>query len=122
MFLTRKGLRQGDPLPHLLFNRVFDVLTRLLLKASGNQLIRGLGQSIYPGGVISLEYATDTIMFATKDPVLAPNLTWILTCFEQVSGMSINFDKSVMIPINLDLCEINSLSQIFGLSHWQLPN
>lgn len=32
---------------------------------------------------------------------MATNLKWVLTCFEQVSGMRINYDKSEMMPMNL---------------------
>lgn len=67
-----------------------------------------------PGGVISLQYADDTIMFVDSDPVLATNLKWVLTCFEQVSGMKINYDKSEMIPLYMEPHEIDSLAGIFG--------
>lgn len=113
-FLTGKGLKQGDPVSPLLFNLVVDVLTRMLVKATDKHLIRGLGQDLYPGGVISLQFADDTIMFVDGDPSLATNLKWTLTCFEQVSGMRINYSKSEMIPLNLEPAEISSFSTIFG--------
>jgi hypothetical protein len=34
------------------------------------------------GGVISLYYANDIILFVDKDEEWARNLKWILTCFE----------------------------------------
>lgn len=105
----------------LLFNLVVDVLTKMLIKASARSLVKWLGQSIYPGGVISLQYIDDTIMFVDSDPTLAKNLRWVLTCFEQVSGMRINFDKSEMIPINLVDDEIHSLSDIFGCPVGSFP-
>lgn len=120
-FLTGKGLRQGDPLSPLLFNLVVDVLTKMLVKASDRNLVKGLGHSIYPGGVISLQYADDTIMFVDKDPSLAANLKWVLTCFEQVSGMRVNYDKSELIPINLEDDELNSLADVFGCPIGNFP-
>ena len=62
-FLTGKGLRQGDPLSPLLFNFVGDVFTRMLAKAARGGLISGLLCDFCPGGVFSLQYADDTLLF-----------------------------------------------------------
>jgi hypothetical protein len=53
-FQIAKGLRQGDPLSTVLFNLVVDILSRMLQKAAENGLIKGLGNDIIEGGVISL--------------------------------------------------------------------
>jgi hypothetical protein len=52
-FQTTKGMRQGDPLSPVLFNLVVDILSRMLQKATENGLIKGLGNEIIEGGVIS---------------------------------------------------------------------
>lgn len=65
-------------------------------------------------GVISLQYADDTIMFVDSDHALATNLKWLLTCFEQVSGMRINYDKSELIRMNIEPLDIETLANIFG--------
>lgn len=52
---------------------------------------------------------------------MATNLKWVLTCFEQVSGMRINFDKSEMIPLNLDPDEITNLGEILGCPIGKFP-
>jgi hypothetical protein len=44
-FRTGKGLRQGDPLSPMLYNLVGDVLTKMLVKAASNNLIKGLPPS-----------------------------------------------------------------------------
>jgi hypothetical protein len=44
-------------------------------------LIRGLVSDLVPGGVISLQYADDTILFVDKEISYAENLKCILTCF-----------------------------------------
>ena len=63
-FSPGKGLRQGDPISPLLFNLVVDVLTRMLAKAAEKGLIKGLLADFVPNGVISLQYADDTILFS----------------------------------------------------------
>lgn len=45
----------------------------------------------------------------------------VLTCFEQVSGMRINFDKIEMIPMNLEDDEITCLSDVFGCARGSFP-
>jgi hypothetical protein len=65
-------------------------------------LIQGLGDELVQGGVISLQYADDTILFLSKDVSKTENLKWILTYFELLSGMRVNYQKSEMIPINIE--------------------
>jgi hypothetical protein len=43
----------------------------------------------------------DTNLYSTEDPELATNLKWVLTCFEQISGMRINYSKRELIPLCL---------------------
>jgi hypothetical protein len=72
-FLKGKGVRQGDPLAPLLFNTVVDVFTRMLVKGVNAGLIRGLCSNLIPGGVVSLQYADDTLLFLENDREVAVN-------------------------------------------------
>jgi hypothetical protein len=119
-FVAGKGLKQGDPLSPILFNYIADVFTKILYKAARNNLISGLLPSVVPGGVISLQYADDTILFLEKDVEMARNLKWLLTCFEQMSGMRINYHKSDFLTINVEEDEARVFAQIFGckLAHF----
>jgi hypothetical protein len=112
-FLTGEGLRQGDPIAPLLFNCVVDVFSRMLVKGTNCGLIRGLCPNFILGGVVSLQYADDTLLFLENDPQVALNLKWILSCFEQISGMRINFHKSELIPINIEPKELLPFIEIF---------
>jgi hypothetical protein len=100
-FKTGKGLRQGDILSPLLFNLVADALNRMLAKASRDGLVSGLLEEFRPGGILSLQYVDDTLLFSTPDYRSLRNLKGVLMLFEQVSGMRINFHKSEVIPLNL---------------------
>jgi hypothetical protein len=55
-------LKQGDPSSPILFNLVVDVFTKMLSKAAA-RWISGLFPQVAPGGVISLQYADETILF-----------------------------------------------------------
>jgi hypothetical protein len=48
-----------------------------------------------------------------NDPIVDVNLKWILTCFEELSGMRINFHKSELIPINMEADEVHPFVEIF---------
>jgi hypothetical protein len=120
-FLTGKGLRQGDPLAPLLFNTVVDVFSRMLVKGSNAGLVRGLCSNLILRGVISLQYADDTLLFLEKNREVAINFKWILTCFEQLSGMRINYHKSELIGINVDNMEMSPFLEIFQCVEGQFP-
>ena len=112
-FKARKGLKQGDPSSPILFNFVDDVFTKMLYKAAGRGLIRGLLPQVVPGGVISLQYADDTILFLENNEIFARNLKWFLSCFEGMSGMRINYHKSDLMTINVDSAQAVVFAQFF---------
>jgi hypothetical protein len=73
------------------------------------------------GGIISLQYADDTILFLENDLEKASTLKWILVCFEKMSGMKINYDKSDLITIELDDDRANGFAKIFLLQKSEFP-
>jgi hypothetical protein len=101
-FLTGKGVRHGDPIYPIIFNFMADVFTRMLLKAANHGHISGIMQSMTHTRVISLQYADDTLLFLKNDLNSAINLKWLLSCFEQMSGMRINFHKCDLIAIKVE--------------------
>ena len=112
-FRASKGLKQGDPSSPILFNLVADVFSKMLMKAASAGLIKGLLPQVVPGGVISIQYADDTILFLEPKIEFARNLKWFLSCFENMSGMRINFHKSDLMTVNIDPGHANSFAQIF---------
>ncbi|XP_015955069.1 uncharacterized protein LOC107479451 [Arachis duranensis] len=77
-FKMEMGLRQGDSLSLYLFVLVVDVLNRMIGEA----------------------FADDTIMFCPPEEETVRNYKRLLRCFEVMSRLSINFDKSSLIPVN----------------------
>jgi hypothetical protein len=87
----------------------------MLQKVGSGNLIEGLGNEIIEGRVISLQYANNTILFMAKDKEYARNLKWILSCFELMSGMGINYHKNELVPINIENEEEETKwAKIFG--------
>jgi hypothetical protein len=101
---------------------VVDVLSRTLQKAASVGLIRGLGEILVSRGVVSLQYADDTIFFVDKYEEKAENLKWILNYFDLMSGMRVNYHKSEVVPINIEQREeIDSFARIFGCPMGEFP-
>jgi hypothetical protein len=120
-FKTGKGLRQGDPMPPLLFNLIGDVLTKMLMKASRGGLIKGLMENFRPGGLLALQYADDTLLFSSCDRNGLRNMKIVLMLFEKNSRMRINFSKSKFIPMNLIEEDIHEISHILKCPVGALP-
>ena len=93
-FQTKKGLRQGDPLLPILFNIVADMLAILIEHAKSEGQIEGVIPHLVDGGLSILQYADDTILFMEHDIEKGRNLKLILSAFERLSGLKINFHKS----------------------------
>lgn len=100
----------------------------MLVKGVQSGLVRGMCPNFCAGGVICLQYADDTLLFVENNPRIAINLKWILTCFEMISGMPINYHKSELVPINLEESETQNFLDIFQcvmvvspLNTWEFP-
>jgi hypothetical protein len=73
----------------------------MLIQVSSNGPIKGLCLDLFLGGVVSLQYGDDTLLFLEKSNTTTINLKWILKCFEHISGMKINCHKSELMSINM---------------------
>jgi hypothetical protein len=120
-FKAGKGLRQGGPLSPLLFNLVIDVLTMKLEKAAENKLIIGLLEQFRVGGIMTLQYADDTVLCSTCDRASLRNLKGVLLLFGVVSGMIINFHKNEGIPMNVDGGEAHEIAHLLSCLIGTLP-
>ncbi|RVW68265.1 putative mitochondrial protein [Vitis vinifera] len=107
---TSRGLRQGDPLSPFLFTIVADVLSRMLLKAEERSLLEGFRVGRNRCRVSHLQFADDTILFANSSEEELQTLKSLLLVFGQISGLKVNFDKSNLFGINLDLNHLSRLA------------
>jgi hypothetical protein len=102
-FRSSCGVRQGDPISPLLFNAAVDVLAEILEKAKISGHISGVVGHLIPGGGIThLQYADDTMIMVEGSELDLINLKFLLLCFEAMSGLKINFDKSEVVVMGFD--------------------
>jgi hypothetical protein len=87
-----RGLRQGDPLSHMLFILAIDPLHRLIELAAS----RGLVHPILPRAA-SLRcslYADNAAIFANPDRTELHHITQVLNLFGKCSGLKVNLNKT----------------------------
>ena len=73
----------------------------MLIKAVGHGLIQGLLPEVQEGGIVSLQYADDTLLFLKNDINQAKHFKYLLACFEQLSGLVINYDKCDLLTLGM---------------------
>jgi hypothetical protein len=120
-FQTLKGLRQGDPMSPILFNIVADMLAVLIARAKEDGQIRGLVPHLVEGGISVLQYADDTILFMEHDLEKSINMKLILSFFEQLSGLKINYHKSEIYCFGKAKEVEHDYRTIFGCEVGSLP-
>jgi hypothetical protein len=81
----------------------------------------GLLKSFCPSGIISMQYADDTMLFLDNKIAYVMNLKWIFSCFEQMSGMRINFHECDLAPVNVDSDMAQTFAQTLSCKIGILP-
>ncbi|XP_050238334.1 uncharacterized protein LOC126687820 [Mercurialis annua] len=96
-FSWKWGVRQGDPLSPMIFIIAVEGFRALYASATSKGLIDGISVDGYANPVSILQFANDTHIFISHDLEQIRNILRILCCFELVSGLQINFNKSSLI-------------------------
>ena len=73
------------------------------------------------GGLSIFQYADDTIIFMEHDVEKDRNLKSILSAFEQLSGLNINFHKSELFCFGEAQDDANLYAELFGCGQGQFP-
>ncbi|CAI0385094.1 unnamed protein product [Linum tenue] len=114
-FPVEKGLRQGDPLSPGLFVLIMDVLSFFISKLRDDGKIKGfcMDESNGRGEVTHLLFADDTLIFCEASYEQVLNILGTLVCFQAVSGLQINLEKSTMFVVG-DVPNPDFFASIFG--------
>ncbi|XP_016173726.1 uncharacterized protein LOC107616260 [Arachis ipaensis] len=116
-----RGLCQGYPLSPFLFVLVVDVLNRMIGEAVRNRRISPLLVRRDKIELSHLQFADDTILFCLPEEETVRNYMRLLRYFEMMSGLSINFEKSNLIPVNCSQEWVNRMCQLLGCQEAALP-
>ena len=71
--------------------------------------------------VSHLQYAVDTIFFGEWSKDNAMSLMCILKCFEEVSGLRVNFNKSRVYGVGVNESEIDEMARWIRCSRGEFP-
>ncbi|XP_015972101.1 uncharacterized protein LOC107495467 [Arachis duranensis] len=116
-----RGLRQGDPLSPCLFVLVVDVMNRMIREAVRNSQISLLLVGRDKIELSHLQFADDTILFYPQEEETVRNYNRLLRCFEMMFSLSINFEKSNLIPVNCIQEWVSRMCQLLGCQEATLP-
>ncbi|KAK2417418.1 hypothetical protein QL285_039719 [Trifolium repens] len=101
-FPLERGLRQGDPLSPFLFLLAaegLNVMMRAMVEA--NQFT-GYTVGVKEGVTVShLQFADDTLLVGAKSWANVRALRGVLLLFELMSGLKVNFHKSMLVGVNI---------------------
>ncbi|XP_057760992.1 uncharacterized protein LOC130981409 [Arachis stenosperma] len=120
-FKMERGMRQGDLLSPFLFVLVVDVLNRMIGEAVRNGRISPLLVGRDHIELSHRQFADDTILFCPPEEETIKNYKRLLRCFKLMLGLSINFDKSSLIPINCGEQWVQRMCSVLGCKQATLP-
>lgn len=97
------------------------MLNRLVERAIAKGVIKTLKVGNKEVNLSHLQFAKDTIIFCPQNEEKARNCRRLLQFFEVMSGLSINFEKSMIIPLNCEERWIARSRFYLGCSSGKLP-
>lgn len=121
-FHCRWGVTQGDPLSPLLFVLAADFLQSMINKAKDLGLIQLPIPTVYTNDFLVVQYADDTLIIMEGDARQLFFLKALLNNFSLAIGLRINFNKSMMVPINVADEKLYLLARTFGCSKGLCPS
>ncbi|GKC38993.1 kinase-like domain, beta-lactamase/transpeptidase-like protein [Tanacetum coccineum] len=116
-----KGVRQGDPLSPFLFILAAEGLNAIVSEAVENGIFRGIQVGVDNVMVSHLQYVDDTTFFGEWNKENDKYLMCILRCFEEVSGLRVNYNKSKLYGIGVTERELSEMASWMGCGVGDYP-
>ncbi|XP_071695782.1 uncharacterized protein [Rutidosis leptorrhynchoides] len=120
-FSPERGIRQGDPISPFLFIIVAEGLNILVKRALANGHLQGLKIGHDNLNITHLQYADDTIFFGEWNKRNAKYISKLLKCFENISGLKVNFRKSKLYGIGTSTTETEQMACYMNCSAGHTP-
>lgn len=118
-----RGLRQRDPLSPLLYNLVAEVLNLMLRRANQKGLFKGIFLNKHGQDQLThLQFADDTLLFIEGSLESVRTVKRILQCFQLLTGLRINFNKSSLYSCSKDRELVTKCANSLGclVGEWPL--
>ena len=74
-----------------------------------------------PGGITHLQYADDTLILIQNNDAAIANLKFLLLCFEDMSGLKINFHKSEVFVLDCPIQEQRRITNMLNCKLGAFP-
>ncbi|XP_071685671.1 uncharacterized protein [Rutidosis leptorrhynchoides] len=120
-FRIERGVRQGDPISPFLFIIAAEGLNLLTKRAIECGLYKGVKIGSEDINISHLQYADDTIFLGEWNRQNFCNLMKLLKCFENASGLKINYNKSKLFGLGVNKDEVEVLAIRVGCKIGELP-
>jgi len=114
-FPLHRGLRQGDPLSPFLFLLAAEGLNVMMTSVVDNNLFTryGIGTS-NEVAVSHLQFADDTLLLGANSWANVRALRAVLSLFAYMSGLNVNFNKSILVGVNIADSWLNEAASILN--------
>ncbi|GAU26988.1 hypothetical protein TSUD_290390 [Trifolium subterraneum] len=121
-FPLERGLRQGDPLSPFLFLLAAEGLHVMMEAMEAQNLFSGymVGKSA-PISVSHLQFADDTLLMGTKNWANVRALRVVLVLFETMSGLKVNFNKSMLVGVKISDSWLGEAASALGCRVGKIP-
>ncbi|KAL9682468.1 hypothetical protein QQ045_014267 [Rhodiola kirilowii] len=105
VIVPSRGLRQGDPISPYLFILCMELLDSKISEGVSRGQMSGIKISRSAPAVSHLFFADDYILFLKADDSQATNLRRIIGSYEAISGQRVNYRKSKLYSVEIDIVE-----------------
>lgn len=120
-FHPKRGVRQGDPMAPFLFLIAAEGLNCIMNKAKEIGVFHGIKVSSHGPEITHLQYADDSIFTGDWSRRNIGNLFRILRCLHLSSGLRINYEKSKLFGICVNVPTISDMAANVNCSVGEFP-
>ncbi|XP_039685099.1 uncharacterized protein [Medicago truncatula] len=121
-FIIERGLHQGDPLSPFLFLLAAEGFNVLMQAMEGAHIFNGYGVGqANQVRLTHLQFAYDTLLIGEKSWLNVRSMRAVLLLFEEVSGLKVNFHKSMLTGVNVTDSWLSEAAMVMNCRKGSIP-